>query len=64
MRTDYAPFPGYRWITSEDAAREEVRWYMGQDIAHWREKRRKTHKLLKAARKEIQRLRDLTKPQQ
>lgn len=61
MRTNYAPFREPRYVTSEEVAESRARWYADQDIAHWREKRRKAHKLLKAARREIQRLRALVR---
>lgn len=46
-----------RWITRQeweiDRVAEPLRW----QVVRWQQKRRKTHKLLKAARREIQRLR-------
>ncbi len=56
-------YPEPRWMTREEVATARANWYRAREVAHWRGKRRKTNKLLRAARKEIQRLRrELEKP--
>jgi hypothetical protein len=56
MRT-FPSMPEPRWITREEYAAERAAYPLRAEVAYWRNKRRKTHKLLKAARREIQRLR-------
>jgi hypothetical protein len=46
-----------RWMTREEMDTERVAEPLRWQVIRWREKRRKTHALLKAARREIQRLR-------
>lgn len=50
-------YPEPRWVTREEVAAERAMWPLEHMVARWREKRRRTHKLLKAARQEIRRLR-------
>lgn len=56
----YIPFREPRLVTERELGERYARWYADQDIARLRRKRRQTHKLLMAARKEIARLRALT----
>lgn len=50
-------YPEPRWMTREEVATERANFYRAQEVSRWKNKRRKTHRLLVAARKEIQRLR-------
>ncbi len=50
-------YPEPRRMTWEELGAERENFYRAQEVAHWRAKRRKTHKLLLAAREEILRLR-------
>lgn len=63
MRT-FPSLPEPRWITREEYAAERAAYPLRAEVSYWRNKRRKTNKLLKAARREIQRLRVQLRSQQ
>jgi hypothetical protein len=53
----YALYPEPRLITERECGERRAQWYADQEIAYWRAKRRKTYKLLVAARKHVKLLR-------